>query len=81
VGEREPINNQKEPEEPEMSDMSLALAFATHMKYPCEATDPSGEKGNLRNFWIEASKDVLRNLKDPNAIRFLAGEIKSYKSK
>ena len=76
--EQMPIPEENRQEERKVTDMELALFYATHIDNPCEAEVEPGKFENIRKFYLREAKKVLLKIKEPSAKRFLELKIKEY---
>ena len=60
------------------SNMEIALFLAGHIDNPCEAEVAPDQKKNIREFYLREAKNVLSEMTDENAKRFLELKIKEY---
>ena len=77
---RENFGNESEAEKisEKTSDMEIALFLAGHIDNPCEAEVTPGKKENIREFYLRGARNVLSEMTNENAKRFLELKIKEY---
>ena len=77
---RENFGNESEAEKisEKTSDMEIALFLAGHIDNPCEAEVAPGKKENIREFYLREARNVLSEMTNENAKRFLELKIKEY---
>lgn len=67
--------------QPQMTDMEIALILAQHIENPCGFDAPSGERLHIRDFYMRKASEVLATFTNPAARWFLEDKIKEHQGK
>ncbi|MBI4050250.1 MAG: hypothetical protein HY398_02265 [Candidatus Doudnabacteria bacterium] len=62
------------------SDMELAFFLMRHIDNPCETELYSGQRVNIRKFYIDLAEESLSKLTNPDAKLLLESKVGEYKS-